>query len=345
MRWGQETNLLTYHYKGLSVSTQLDPESFVTGAAAPSQPEFSAQLNFPDHVVAETDLFDPLVTELAELATSREPNDPIPSLTGIFEIFRISDDERPVLQQTFQTMCKLHDNDEDHIWGYYVRNLARPAWLAQPGNQVDVLLGNPPWLVYRYMTGRQKLSFKNMTTERGLWAGGTAATNQDLAALFATRCIELYLRPGGQFGYVMPWAVLPRPGQDSTRPHAGFRTGSYPTSSGVVKVAFTQTWDLHRVKPSFFPLSACVVFGRRQQVGKGAVPLPEKAKSWVGRFDTKQAIWADAERHVSILTAEHSLAVTRESPYAPRFAQGATVLPRFLFLVKPRTASRSEPYR
>jgi SAM-dependent methyltransferase len=339
MRWGQETNLLTYDYKGLSVSTQLDPESFVTGAAAPSQPEFSAQLNFPDRIVAETDRFDRLVTRLADLATAREPDDPIPSLAEIFRIFEISNDEKPILQHTFQNMCKLHDDDEDHIWGYYVRNLARPAWLAQPGNQVDVLIGNPPWLVYRYMTGRQKFSFKKMTTERRLWAGGSAATNQDLAALFVTRCIQLYLRPGGHFGYVMPWAVLPRPGQNSTRPHAGFRTGNYPTSSDVVKVAFTQTWDLHRVKPSFFPLSACVVFGRRQQAGEGSVALPERAKSWVGRFDTRRAIWADAEHHISILAAEDSLVARQPSPYALKFAQGATVLPRFLFLVKPGTVS------
>ena len=79
-------------------------------------------------------------------------------------------------------MCRLHDDNEDHIWGYYVRNLARPAWLARPANRVDVLIGNPPWLVYRYMTKHQQVSFRKMSNDRGLWAGGTAATSQELAA-------------------------------------------------------------------------------------------------------------------------------------------------------------------
>ncbi len=333
MRWGQETNLLTYDYSGLSVSTRLDPESFVTGTAAPSEPEFGSQLNFPDRVVAETDRFDLLVTRLADLATSRDPGSPVPRLAQIFEQFGISDGEKPLLQQTFENMCKLHDAGKNHIWGYYVRNLARPAWLARPHNQVDVLLGNPPWLVYRYMTRRQQHSFKQMSDQRGLWAGGPAATNHDLAALFVTRCIELYLRPGGHFGYVMPWAVLPRPGQGSSRPHSGFRRGSYPTKDGTVRVAFTQTWDLHRIKPSFFPLKPGVVFGRRQRARDDAVPLPEQALVWEGRFETKQATWAQAPPRISILTAERPIATTRQSPYASRFTQGASVVPRMLFLV------------
>jgi hypothetical protein len=339
MRWGQEVNLLTYDYSGLSVSTRLDPESFVTGTAAPSQPEFGTQLNFPDRVVTDTGRFDQLVARLAKLATSRAPGPPYPSLQETFQLFGIRLDEQPVLGQTFENMCRLHDEGKDHIWGYYVRNLARPAWLSRSANQVDVLVGNPPWLYYRYMTGRQQASFRQMCEERGLWSGGVAATNQDLAALFVTRCIELYLKPGGQFGYVMPWAVLPRPGQDSRRPHFGFRRGSYPTSAGIVKVAFTQTWDLHQVRPSFFPLPACVVLGRRQQADDSAVPLPEQAQSWAGRFATERATWIEAAPHISILTAELPVPITRQSPYADKFRQGATVLPRFLFLVNPGRAS------
>ena len=127
LRWGQEINLLTYDYEGLSVSTRLDPESFVTGAAGPSQPEFATQLNFPDRVVADADRFDPLVTRLAQMATSRMPGTPVPPLTEVFQLFGICEDDQSVLQQTFANMCQLHDEDQDHIWGYYVRNLARPG--------------------------------------------------------------------------------------------------------------------------------------------------------------------------------------------------------------------------
>jgi SAM-dependent methyltransferase len=333
LRWGQEVDLLTYDYKGLSVSTRLDPDSFVTGPAGPSQPEFADQLNFPDEIVADASRFDFLVARLAQLATSREPGSPVPPLADTFEMFGVRAGDRSILTQTFANICRLHDDGKDHIWGYYVRNLARPAWLARRANRVDVLVGNPPWLVYRYMTKPQQLSFRKMSDDRGLWAGGAAATSQELAALFVTRCIELYLKPGGQFGYVMPWSVLPRPGQRSRTRHAGFRSGSYAAGTELVNVAFTQAWDLHQVKPSFFPLAVGVIFGRRQGTGASPVPMPERSKAMVGRFDTQGATWAEAEESISTLTTE-AWSTARQSPYFSRFSAGATVFPRVLFLVE-----------
>ncbi|MBV9379527.1 MAG: trypsin-like peptidase domain-containing protein [Streptosporangiaceae bacterium] len=344
MRWGHDVghdiDLLTYDYEGLAVSTRLDPESFVTGSAAPSQPEFDMQLNFPDRVAADANRFDQLVSKLADMATRRQRDDPCPPLEETFELFDIRTGDQSILKQTFERMCKLRDNDEDHIWGYYVRNLARPAWLARPANRVDALVGNPPWLYFRHMTRRQQGSFKRMCEERGLWSGGGAATNQDLSALFVARCIERYLQPEGRFGFVMPWAVLPRPGQDARRPHSGFRKGTYTIKSGgTVKVAFTKTWDLKDIKPAFFPLKACVVLGHRQQASDIAIPLPERANSWAGRFDTEHATWAEAAPHISILDAEPLGSTTRQSPYASRFTQGATIVPRVLFLVNPGTVN------
>jgi SAM-dependent methyltransferase len=344
MRWGYDAghdiDLLTFDYEGLAVSTRLDPESFVTGTAAPSQPEFDTQLNFPDCVAADADGFDRLVSKLADLATRRDRGTPYPRLSEIFDTFDVHIRDQPILKQTFERMCRLHDDEEDHIWGYYVRNLARPAWLARPANQVDTLVGNPPWLSYRHMTGRQQVTFKRMCEERGLWSGGGAAPNQDLSGLFVARCIERYLQPEGRFGFVMPRAVLPRPGQDARRPHSGFRKGVYPIKSGgTVKVAFTRTWDLKDIRPSFFPLKACVVLGCRQQANGTAIPLPERAKSWAGRFDTEHATWAEAAPHISILDAEPLASLMQQSPYASTFMQGATIVPRVLFLVNPGTAN------
>jgi hypothetical protein len=72
-------------------------------------------------------------------------------------------------------MCRLHDEGRDHIWGYYIRNLARPLWLSRPGNQVDVIVGNPPWLAFRYMTPDMQDAFRAMSERRGLWAGAELA--------------------------------------------------------------------------------------------------------------------------------------------------------------------------
>jgi SAM-dependent methyltransferase len=334
LRWGHETSLLTYDFEGLSVSTRLDPESFVTGPASPSMPGFQSQLNFPDRVVADTHRFDQLVATLAKLTALRAKGDSYPPLVNTFDHFGISEEDRPMVERTFRSMCDLHEQEKDHIWGYYVRNLARPAWLARPGNQVDVLVGNPPWLVYRSMTNRQQKSFRKMSEERGLWSGGTAATSHDLAGLFAARCIQLYLKPGGRFGYVMPRAVLPRPAQGTRGPHAGIRTGNYSTSAETIHVAYTGAWDLHGVKPAFFRVPASVIFGYRQLPGLSARPMPQQYDVWVGRFAADPGSWAEAEPSISMATSEPPPVPGRQSAYASRFSQGATVLPRLLFLVE-----------
>ena len=335
MRWGQEFDLTLDTYDGLSIPTRLDPESFVTGPAPVGRREFASQLNFPDRVVADAERFDRLVASLAELTTRRRPEGTGTALAAIFQRFGIREDDRADLEQTFEKMCKLHDQGKDHIWGYYVRNVARPAWLTRPDNRVDVLVGNPPWLVQRYMTQPQQDSFSAMSIKRGLWAGGTLATNQDLAGLFVARCIELYLRPGGRFGYVMPRAVLPLEDDVTEGTYAGFRTGSYLAPGESVKVAFSQAWDLYGVKPSFFPLPPSVVFGSRQEHSQSPVPLPRRRLEWSGRFDTQYASWAEAEPHISTIIAEALPALTGEpSPYKKRFVQGANFVPYFLFNVE-----------
>jgi SAM-dependent methyltransferase len=333
MRWGQELDRKLDEYEGLSVPTRLDPESFVTGPAPLGFHEFESQLNFPERVVADAERFDRIVARLARLVLKKDAGRTKAAVTAIFDDFDIRAEDRPDLEQTFQKMCDLHSQREDHIWGYYVRNVARPAWLARKGNRVDVLVGNPPWLVYRHMTRAQQKSFKAMSSVRGLWAGGTLATNQDLAGLFVARCIELYLQPGGSFGFVMPWAVLPTGSDSDAGAHGGFRAGTYACPSGLMKVAFEQAWDLHKVKPPFFPLPACVVFGHRQHGQQGAHPLQPDYSEWAGRFDTECATWAEAEPHISMNAAEAVPARGGPSPYSSTFTQGANIVPYFLFNV------------
>ena len=333
LRWGQEPGLLS---QDLSVLTTLKPEAFLSDPGLAGQPE--RKLVFPDRTVADAGLFDQLVTELANRATRRKRYTEPPPLTGTFERLGITDsDDRAILTATFKKMCRLHDDEEDHIWGYYVRNLARPAWLARPENRVDVLVGNPPWLSYRFMTPAQKLSFETMCRDRGLWAGATVAPNQDLSALFVERCIEQYLREDGMFGFVMPLAVLTR------RQYAGFRIGRYRPQRGrpqhqpeQVNVSFAQPWDLHGIKPKFFRQSVGTIFGRRVASSRDATPLDQAPELWSGRFDTEFASWADAASRITRVSTERPELPPEGSPYRSQFRQGATVVPRLLFLIEPK---------
>lgn len=326
LQWDRESTLWG---DDLQIPTTLDHESLVRDPAIHGATDLSDTLQFPESLVSDAGKFDRLVTEFADKATSRERGSSVPSLAGTFRRFGIPEEDRPGLQQTFAVMCRLHDEDRDHIWGYYIRNRARPLWLARPDNRVDVLIGNPPWLAYRYMTEPQKKVFRSMSVERNLWVGRNVATHQDLSGLFVVRCVERYLRSNGRFGFVMPLGALDR------RQYTGFRRGRFSVTAETVDVAFSRPWDLQQVQPNFFPQSVGVVFGQRQSEGGAAVPLTLAPERWAGTLPKKTATRSEARAHLVRRVRDgpaHS-EPPHQSLYSGRFFQGANLVPRLLFIV------------
>jgi len=285
------------------------------------------ELHFPERVITDADRFDQLVAELANRASSRERGSSRPSITSILRRRAVHPDDQEALIAVFNALCDLHDERRNHIWGYYVRNLARPVSFTQPGNQVDVLVGNPPWLSYRFMPERMQQLYRGMSEARGLWAGGKVSTHQDLSDLFVVRATEQYLRAGGRFGFVMPAAVLSR------RQFEGFRKGKYDSAGVSVGVTFDQPWDLHAVKPDIFPVPAAVVFGCRSP--KPAA-MPPSSMALAGRIARLGTRWEEAASHLSRSETDVSGGDPEGalSPYAERFYQGAVVIPRVLLTVR-----------
>jgi TnpA family transposase len=290
-------------------------------------------LRFPDRLLADAGKFDRLVSELTNHASNRPRGAAVPKLTSVFRRLAVHPDDQPTITDTFELLCRLHDEGRDHIWGYYVRNLARPLWLSRQENRVDVLVGNPPWLAYRHMTGDMQRAFRAMCSSRRLWHGAAVATQQDLSALFLARTVQHYLRLNGRFAFVPPNAALDR------RQFAGFRAGSYPDPVEPTSVAFDLPWDLRRLRPHFFPRASSVAFGRRTQADREQA-LPTEAERWMGHLPRVDATWSDVQDSITRTIAPLTLGSDdAESPYQNRFANGASVFPRVLFLVEEPPAS------
>ena len=304
----------------------------LTIRADDSRELFDSELRFPDALLDDAARFDELVNELANRAGRRRPGATPSSLNAVFQRLAIPQQHRSVIEATFRTMCRLHDEGRDHIWGYYVRNLARPMWLAREANRVDVLIGNPPWLAYRNMNPEMQTVFKRMSEPRGLWAGGELATQQDLSGLFAIRACELYLRNGGKFGLVLPNTAIDR------EHYRGFRSGRYGDATMGMSIAFATPWDLRRIRPHFFPRAASVVFGSR--VRDVALAMPDDAEVWSGKLPTPNCSWTAAEpaltRAPGKLQRNSTIA---KSPYAAAFTQGPNFSPHFMINVEPQPAS------
>jgi SAM-dependent methyltransferase len=292
---------------------------------------WAGRLEFPVRLLDDAGRFDQLVEELAARAANREAGSPPPSLAAIFSRYAVHPDDQVTLESTFATMCRLNDEDRNHVWSFYVRNLARPLWLSREENRVDRIVGNPPWLSYRFMPLETQVAFRQMSEERGLWAGATVATHQDLSGLFLVRAAELYLKHGGRFSLVMPLAALSR------RQFAGLRSGHYSTTSSDLDVAFDTPWDLHAVKPNLFRVPPCVLHGSR---ATPASALPTAAERWSGRLAGRDISWQDAAPDISRVPSDVAIAGgAAASPYHARFSQGATLVPRFLLMVEDVPAS------
>ncbi len=290
---------------------------------------FGSEIRFPASVVADVGRFDHLVNELATRASSRQPGAPRPNVSGLLRRLGVADDDRPVVEATYNVLCDLHDNRRDHVWGFYIRNQARPTWLAREENRVNVLVGNPPWLAYRYMPVSLQDIYRRRARETNLWLGGARGrtTQQDLSAYFVARAVDLYLRPNGTFGFVMPRAVLSR------QTYAGFRAADYSSPTSECYVAFGEPWDLEKVKPDPFPVPSSVVFGLR---ARQPAPMPAEVRSWSGKAPShgEPGSLVTAPGTVAVVTGEETA-----SPYKERFRAGAVLFPRMLVYVTDAPAS------
>ena len=238
------------------------------------------------------------------------------------------DGDAKTLSETYAYLKTLYEEGRDGIWPFVMRNLQRPLWLSKPAQRADVVIGNPPWVAFRFMSAEIMKRVKDASQKRGLWVGGVLATQQDLCALFMARSIELYLKIGGRIGFVLPYAVLNRPA------YAGLRRGDFVSAS----LEITEAWSFDELVKPLFPVPACVVIGNRKKSG----PLPAHVTRYAGVLNRRDATEAEADKVLSVRQDVWPPIPTLmgASPYRARFRQGAIIVPRRFFFVERVRAGR-----
>ena len=281
--------------------------------------DVNTELVFPVSLVEQAETFDALMGDIALAIEKRE--DPSFALDD----HHITDpSERQTLEKTIAAMEQLHSQGRNHIWAYYTRNLVRPVAIAQ--NKVDVIVGNPPWLIYRNTASTLRDELERQSRDLyNIWAGGKYAAVQDIAGLFYARCTDLYLKDGGHIGMVMPHSAL------QTGQYTKWRTGSWRAGRGgrVLTVDFSQktAWDLERLEPNnFFPVPASVVFAQRTGLGANAGRLAGDVECWLGTPGSSDV------RRVPVPMTDASANIV--SPYDGYSRKGADIYPRRFYFVE-----------
>lgn len=278
-------------------------------------------LRFPASVAEEPGLFARIVEQmLARGSMSAVGFDRWLQREGVSD-----EGDRRLLVQTFLDIRALQDAGRNHIWGYVARNQARPVWLSSAAERSAVVIGNPPWLSFRYMNSDMQQRFRDEGKRLGLWKGGKVATHQDLSGYFFARCVELYLAARGTIAFVMPRATLSR------QQFAGLRTGVFGKPV-IVAVRYIDAWDLDGVQP-LFNVPACVLIAQHHEDGPG--PLPGKIEALSGQLPKRDVCLAEAETTLQSHQVPWPIeAPEGTAPYQRKFRQGATVVPRRLFVVE-----------
>ena len=200
------------------------------------------------------------------------------------------------------------------------------------------MIGNPPWLPYRFMSAETQERFREECRRRGIWMG-QVAQQQDLSAYFFARSVELYLKPTGSIAFVMPYAALSR------RQFHGFRSGFFGTRSRgreeiFAAVRFTNAWSMSNDVRPLFPVPSCVLFAEHSR-GEGE-GLPETVVVASGALPHRDASPLEAEQSLSWNVGRwpDQLHGRVTGGCASGFREGAIVVPRVMFTVNRVDAGR-----
>ena len=289
-----------------------------------------AMLRFPAAVAADAALLDRVLNAMIEYGARAEPGANFAAWMEQ-EAASARPEDRCVLRETYEVMRRLQGEGRNHIWGYVARNLARPVWLAAEAQKADVVIGNPPWVSYRYMSAAFQARFREECQATGLWVGGKVATQQDLAGYFYMRAALLYMRKTGKIALVMPYAALSR------QAYAKFREGAVRQHGHLAfRLRFAGAWTFGPEVGPLFPVPSCVLFAAFH-AGSAPAPLPGRVAAFAGTLPTRDADEAAADRNLTdTLSPWPEMAEGRTgSHYRHVFRNGATLVPRRLVLVEP----------
>lgn len=245
---------------------------------------------------------------------------------------KLGDEIIDVFFDTSKNMIKLIKENKDTIWAFILKNFYKPVLFKE---RFDVVVGNPPWLSYRYVKSTEYQEFlKKLISERyGLTSKSELITQMELATLFYIRASEIYLNKNGEIGFVMPRGIF-----DGDQ-HDAFRKGKYKINLNIYKII-----DLVKVNP-LFNIPSCVIFGKKGEKSKSSFEgeliegkLLRKNESFYEAKNKlkfiKQKLFLNTIGDRSFISNKKIKFETGiKSYYYKKFENGATLYPRQLCFV------------
>ncbi len=293
-------------------------------------------------------LVDLYIERVVEWAKEQAPKDEryTENFWGWLERYYPEDEE--ILRKTPTTnsgwsfgnqLVKLIRKKGDDIWSFVLKNIYKPLFLR---GEFDLVVGNPPWLVYNSMHKGLQRFFGEFLKAYDVKYGGHLKTHLELATAFLVLSAGFYLRSEGEIAFVMPHSLL------NGDQNAWFRKGYHSlTAKGknfpTLQLDVLKIFDLKGVKP-LFNIPSVVVFAKKTFIGfKKEIP----AVVFEGKLPKKNTRYGEAQRYLTerektlyfVETGKVNYWVYNpqrlgKSPYREHFREGATIVPRPFWFVE-----------
>jgi hypothetical protein len=217
--------------------------------------------------------------------------------------------------------------------------------------QFDYIVGNPPWLSYRYVASSEyQVTIKRLAVDCYAIAPSKQKLfpQMELATIFLVHTLTVLGKPGARLAFVMPRSVL------TADQHEKLRAGTHKAP-----VTLTELWDLDKVKP-IFNVPCCVLLADKwsqanTEENRLNQPTAIPTIEWSGKLPNREVDTIQAAKllqlqnklaHLVTLGARNALStnalstqpqvdasVARQSDYWAKFHQGATIVPRNCYFV------------
>jgi len=247
-----------------------------------------------------------------------------------------------VLKKLFDIVLILKhfiETNQDSIWAFILKNSYKPLFFKQ---KFDFVIGNPPWIAFRYLDSNYQKIIKHHITQsyKLLTSRGHLITHIEIASLFLVRSADLYLKPKGRIAFVMPRSIF------NADQHDELRKGTFTYYEYQLRnLLWQEIWDLEEVEP-LFNVPSCVVFAKKDYRLKSEYPvngivlkgkLKRKNDSLISADNSIQienVNWSleIAGKH-SFWTKELTIGKWAESYYKQKFSQGASIGPRSFWFI------------
>lgn len=143
------------------------------------------------------------------------------------------------LVELFEIVAALEERDWNRIWCRIVKNSFSPNGFI---GQVDVLIGNPPWVRWSRLPQQYRDRVKDFCNYYGLVSGRgySGGIESDISTVVLYSAADHWLKVGGKIGLLITWTVFK---SGSAR---GFRLGALPHGHGLKMDSLA---DLRRIQP------------------------------------------------------------------------------------------------